>query len=112
MKRNFIKLIKEMKDDKPVFNTYLTPSFISFRKMYEAADVQDEVQDADQENERKAMDEMLDMVVSIYDNQFTRDQLIDGLHSPDAIRTLNEQIDWVAQGRMNEDAKKELAKMV
>lgn len=112
MKRNFIRLIKEMKDDKPVYETFLTPTFISFRKMYEAADVKDSVENNENQDERQAMDEMLDMVVSIYEGQFTRDQLIDGLHSPDAITILNEQIDWVATGKMNEEAKKELAKMV
>lgn len=116
MKRNFIKLIKEVKDDNEViYNTYLTPVFVPFRMMYEASDVQSELEKASEtkeEDPKKEMDMMLDMVVKIYNNQFTRDELIDGLHSPDAVRILSEQIDWVAQGKMNDQAKKELAKMI
>lgn len=111
MKRNFIKLIKEIKDEKPIYDTYLTSAFIPFRKMYEAADVQDELETGEL-SERQQMDSMLDMVVDIYDKQFTRDQLIDGLHSPDAVGVLNGQIEWVAQGQMNDERKKELAKMI
>lgn len=112
MKRNFIKLVKDVKDDKPVFDTYLTPTFIPFRKMYEAVDVQDEIENNKELTEKQQMDIMLDMVVEIYNKQFTRDQLLDGLHSPDAGQELMSQIEWVAQGKMNEERKKELAKMV
>ncbi|RAI79297.1 hypothetical protein BFS35_012110 [Macrococcoides goetzii] len=112
MKRNFIKLVKDVKDDKPVFDTYLTPTFIPFRKMYDAADVQDEIENNKSLTEKQQMDIMLDMVVDIYNKQFTRDQLLDGLHSPDAGQELMSQIEWVAQGKMDEERKKELAKMV
>lgn len=112
MKRNFIKLIEKMNENgEPQFKTYITPAFIPFRTMYEATDVKDELEGGEL-TERQQMDLMLDMVVSIYGNQFTRDQLIDGLHAPETLQALNEQIDWVAQGRMNEERKKELMKYV
>lgn len=117
MKKNFIKLVNNQQDvveknADPKFDTFITPSFIPFRKMYEAADVQDEIQNNKELTEKQQMDIMLDMVVSIYNNQFTRDKLIDGLHAPDTIEILREQVEWVAQGQMNEERKKELEKMI
>ena len=35
------------------------------------------------------IDQMLDMVVDIYNNQFTKDDLLDRLHAPDAVENYN-----------------------
>lgn len=112
MKRNFIKLIKEVKKDgTPVFDTYLTPTQIPFRKIYDAADFMDGAS-SEEATAQQNMDQMLDMVVNIYDNQFTKDDLLDGLHAPDAVEELREQISFIAQGQMDEERKKELAKLI
>lgn len=111
MKRNFIKLVKDIKDGQPIYDTYLTPAFVPFRKMYQATDTQASLEDGSL-TEKEQMDLMLDMVVEIYDKQFTRDELINGLHSPDAVEVLNDQIEWIAQGKMNEERKKELARLI
>lgn len=55
---------------------------------------------------------MLDMVVDIYNNQFTKDDLLDRLHAPDAVEELQQQIQFIAQGQMDEERKKQLAKMI
>lgn len=116
MKRNFIKFIKnikevEEKNAEPQFETFLTPNFIPFRKMYEATEA---LQSADNSNtsDKEAMDIMVDMVVDIYNKQFTKDDILDRLHSPDAMEEMQSQIQFVAQGQMNDDKKKELAKMI
>jgi hypothetical protein len=48
------------------------------------------------------IDQMLDMVVDIYNNQFTKDDLLDRLHAPDAVEELQQQIQFIAQGQMDE----------
>ena len=55
---------------------------------------------------------MLDMVVDIYNNQFTKDDLLDRLHAPDAVEELQGQIEFIAQGQMDEERKKELARII
>jgi len=105
MKRNFIKLIKEIKKDgTPVFDTYLTPTQIPFRKIYDAADFMDGAS-SEETSAQQNMDQMLDMVVNIYDNQFTKDDLLDGLHAPDAVEELREQISFIAQGNGRREKK-------
>lgn len=51
------------------------------------------------------IDQMLDMVVDIYNNQFTKDDLLDRLHAPDAVEELQQQIQFIAQGQMDEERK-------
>ncbi|GGA99604.1 hypothetical protein ERX37_05455 [Macrococcus hajekii] len=111
MKRNYIRLVKEMKNNEPVFDTFVTPAFIPFKMMYQAVDLMDEMQ-GDKVTEKQAFDMMLDMVVDIYNKQFSKEQLMDGLHAPDALTELQEQVAFVAEGRMSEERKKELAKMI
>ena len=55
---------------------------------------------------------MLNMVVDIYNHQFSKDDLLDRLHAPDAVEELQQQIEFIAQGQMDEERKKQLAKMI
>ncbi|TDM35190.1 phage tail assembly chaperone G [Macrococcoides canis] len=117
MKRNFIKLVENVqevveKNAEPKFKTFVTPSFIPLRKIYDATDIQNELENNNNLTEREQMDMMLDMVVDIYGKQFTKNELLEGLHSPDAGVELMEQMEWVVQGKMDEARKKELAKMI
>lgn len=118
-KRNFIKLVQVDKKGEPVtdaegnpkYDTFITPTQIPFRKIYDAADLMDgdtEQQQSTQEN----IDQMLDMVVDIYNKQFTKNDLLDRLHAPDAVDELQQQIQFIAQGQMDEERKKQLAKMI
>ncbi|WP_353423664.1 hypothetical protein PYH68_05705 [Staphylococcus xylosus] len=118
-KRNFIKLTQIDKKGDAVtdtegnvkFDTFITPTQIPFRKIYDAADLMDGAEDEDvsaQEN----IDKMLDMVVDIYKKQFTKDDLLDRLHAPDAVEELQQQIQFIAQGQMDEERKKELARVI
>lgn len=110
MKRNFIKLIKEEKDGKVIYDTYLTPAFIPLRKMTQAIEFMSNKES--EEDDAQMFFKMIDMVVDIYDNQFTKDDVLDRLHAPDAIRELQSQIQFVSEGQMSDERKKELAKMV
>lgn len=118
-KRNFIKLAQlddngEVKLDtngNPKVETFITPTHISFRKIYDASDLMDGGQD-ENKSSKEAMDEMLDMVVDIYDKQFTKDDLLDRLHAPDAVEELQQQIGFIAEGQIDDERKKQLAKMI
>ena len=118
-KRNFIKLVQVDKKGNAVtdsegnakFDTYITPTQIPFRKIYDAADLMDGASD-ENTSAQENIDQMLDMVVDIYNDQFTKDDLLDRLHEPDAVEELQQQIQFIAQGQMDEERKKELAKMI
>ena len=118
-KRNFIKLIQIDKKGNAVtdsegnakFDTYITPTQIPFRKIYDAADLMDGTSD-ENTSAQENIDQMLDMVVDIYNNQFTKDDLLDRLHAPDAVEELQQKIQFIAQGQMDEERKKQLAKMI
>lgn len=118
-KRNFIKLVQVDKKGNAVtdtegnakYDTFITPTQIPFRKIYDAADLMDGASD-ENTSAQENIDQMLDMVVDIYNNQFTKDDLLDRLHSPDAVEELQQQIQFIAQGQMDEERKKQLAKMI
>ncbi|MCF1614625.1 MAG: hypothetical protein L0J18_10335 [Tetragenococcus koreensis] len=118
-KRNFIKLVQVDKkgntimdpEGNPKYDTFITPTQIPFRKIYDAADLMDEAS-AEELSAKENIDQMLDMVVDIYNNQFTKDDLLDRMHAPDTMKELQNQIEFVGQGQMDEERKKELAKMI
>jgi hypothetical protein len=71
---NFIKLTKEIdKDGNPVQETYVTPAFIPFKMLYEATDI---MAGLEEKSEREAMDIMLEFVTKIYNNQFSKEDLL------------------------------------
>lgn len=109
MKRNYIQLVKEVKQDgTPELETFFTPGFIPFRKVYEAVDLMAGGSDS----ESKQMLESMKFIVEVYDNQFTVDDLFDKLHAPNAMEEIQKQIEFVAQGNMDEDRKKKLNQML
>ncbi|HJA89837.1 MAG TPA: hypothetical protein H9948_03505 [Candidatus Jeotgalibaca merdavium] len=118
-KRNFIKLIQIDKKGNAVtdtegnakYDTFITPTQIPFRKIYDAADLMDGAED-ENTSAQENIDQMLDMVVDIYNNQFTKDDLLDRLHAPDAVEELQQQIQFIAQGQMDEQRQKKLAQMI
>ncbi|PKR82562.1 phage tail assembly chaperone G [Heyndrickxia camelliae] len=108
LKRNMIELVKEVKEGEIVTEKFLTPIFIPLSVVYEAIDIIDETENI---SERELIDKLLDFVTNrIYNKQFTKDDLINGLHAPNAMETLMEQVTFIAQGQQNEETKKFLAK--
>ncbi|WP_026572502.1 phage tail assembly chaperone G [Bacillus sp. UNC438CL73TsuS30] len=115
LKRNMIELVKEVKEGEIVTKKYLTPVFIPFSVVYEAIDMTEQIDKSDSNknasSERELIDKLMDFVANkIYKGQFTKEELFNGLHAPDAIQTLQEQIVFVAQGKQTDETKKFLAK--
>lgn len=107
LKRNMIELIKEVKEGEIITEKYLTPVFIPFSIVYEALDMVAEIDKS--KTEKDLLDKMMDFVATrIYNNQFTKETLFEGLHAPDASRVLYEQILFITQGAQNEETKKYL----
>lgn len=118
-KRNFIKLIQVDKkgnavtdsEGNPKYDTFITPTQIPFRKIYDAANLMDGASD-ENTSAQENIEQMLDMVVDIYNKQFTKDDLLDRLHAPDAVEELQGQIEFIAQGQLDEERQKKLAQMI
>ncbi|MED3650606.1 phage tail assembly chaperone G [Heyndrickxia sporothermodurans] len=116
LKRNMIELVKEVKEGEVVTEKYLTPVFIPLSVVYEAIDIVEKIEkslfssETNAKEERDLMDQLLDFVSSkLYGNQFSKDELFNGLHGPDAIETLQEQIVFIARGQQTDETKKFLA---
>lgn len=121
LKRNKLDIVTGVNDQGEIqVNTYITPVFISSELWYEAIDTMEQLDEMEKENaalpedEQRKMSELMseqidlliDMVVKIYDNAFTRDQLKEGLHAPQIMETLQNQVLFIAQGQQDEETKK------
>lgn len=126
LKRNYIQLVNNVKevqekDAEPKFETFLTPHFIPTSLWYETIDVMEEVEEMENKANkdlqagkpvsqtklmRDQMQQLQDVVLKIYGNQFTKEQLMDGLHAPNMIEELGEQVSFIARGQQNEASKK------
>lgn len=110
LKRNMIKLVKEVKGEEVITETFLTPVFIPFSVVYEAIDIQEEIE-KETLTEKELFDRMIDIVANkIYNKQFSTQDLINGLHAPDAALVLEEQILFVSRGYQNDETKKYMEK--
>ncbi len=76
--------------------TFVTRPTIKFSLVYECASF---LASTNSKMNNDQLHQMLDLVVRIYDEQFTKNQLIHGLSSHNAMRELIEQITFVAKGR-------------
>jgi hypothetical protein len=111
LKRNMIEIVKEIKEGEIVTEKFLTPVFIPFSIIYEALDMIEEINKS--KTEKDLLDKMIDFVATrIYNNQFTKEQLFNGLHAPDASRILYEQILFITQGAQSDDTKKYLTSKI
>lgn len=116
LKRNRIELFKEMDGDTPKMESFLTSPFLPLSVILEANDMlakyEGKVLATMKADELKEyIDDLADFVANrIYNKQFTKQDLYDRLHSPNAIEELNEQIGFVALGIQSNETKKFLAK--
>lgn len=121
LKRNKIDIVTGVNDNGEVqVNTYVTPVFIPADTWYESIDTLEQIDDMElnnnalPEDEKRKMsdimkeqiDLLIDMVVKIYDNAFSRDQLKKGLHAPQMMEVLLNQVQFIAQGQQDEETKK------
>lgn len=111
LKRNMIELVKEVKSGEVVTEKYWTPVFIPLSVVYEAIDLGAELEDGEKNSERELIDKLIDFVANkVYKGEFTKEDLINGLHAPEAIETLQQQIMFIAQGSQSNATKEFLAK--
>ncbi|WZX99617.1 hypothetical protein NSQ26_09805 [Bacillus sp. FSL W7-1360] len=106
LKRNSITLVTDVKEGEVVTKTYRTPPFIPLTVVYQAIDLIAKFQKGDS-NEREQIEELAEFVSGdIYKDQFTKEELENGLHAPDAMSTLTDQLVFVAQGKETGTEKK------
>ncbi|MGD7007625.1 phage tail assembly chaperone G [Metabacillus sp. 84] len=112
LKRNMIELVKDVREGEIITEKYLTPVFIPLSVVYQAMDLTSDFEKGKQEmSERELIGKLIDFVANdIYKNQFTKEELENGLHAPDAITILQQQILFVAQGQQTDETKKFLEK--
>ena len=112
LKRNIIELVKEVKEGEIITQTYYTPPFIPLSVTYQAIDLTAKMEKGTRENEKMLIDELVNFVVNdVYKNQFTKEELENGLHAPTAMDVLSEQLLFVARGYQSSETKKSLEKM-
>src|SRR5699024_9615694 len=101
LKRNMIELVKnsdEVNKGGEIKTEQLWTRVHSHLKyMYEALDLSEEMANIESGKSKKsfrdAMDLMMDFIANkAYNGQFTKDDLVERLHAPDAINILQEQI--------------------
>lgn len=111
LKRNMIELVKEVKEGEIVTEKYLTPVFIPLSVVYQAIDLKAETDKVTIENEKELIDKLLNFVANeVFKGQFTKEELINGLHAPEAIDVLMQQILFIARGQQTAETKNYLAK--
>lgn len=93
----------------PQIKKYWTPAFIPFTKVREAMELAAEMEKGEGKPAEQ-MDKLADFVVDVYGGQFSKDDLYDGLHAPNAIPVLQDQIMFIAQGQQSESTKDFLKK--
>ncbi|MRX70844.1 hypothetical protein GJU40_01515 [Bacillus lacus] len=111
LKRNMIELVTDVKEGELVTKKYLTPPFIPLTVVYTAIDLISEIEKENKASEKDLIDKLIDFVAKdLYKEQFSKDELINGLHAPDAIGVLQAQIMFIAQGQQSDETKKFLEK--
>lgn len=110
LKRNYIRLVENPEAEEIKLETYVTPHFIPLDVLYEATDVMAELEQAEngevELSFRNQLDKLIDVVVKIYGKQFTAKDVKTRLHAPDAIETLQKQVEFIANGQQDEETKK------
>jgi hypothetical protein len=105
-----IELVVEVKEGEVVTKKYTTPVFIPLSVVYEAFDLLDATS-KEGTSDKEAIELLIDFVANkIYKGQFTKEELLNGLHGPGANEVLVEQLLFITQGYQNEETKKYLAK--
>lgn len=110
METNSIDIITKFSDDYvPIeIDTYVTRPNISLMTVYECVSFLSSLED---KPNTKDMQVMLDLVVRIYDSQFTKRELMNGLSAHNGAHELYEQVLFVATGKhadIDNDVKKEV----
>lgn len=105
-KQMSIELITDVKEDgEVVVTTYKTKGFIPFSKLMK---ITKKLEGMDKLSEQEAMEETFKVICEdLYENQFTFDQLMDGLHAPDAAKVIEENITFLSTGELPKKEKED-----
>lgn len=114
LKRNMIELVKNPEEAaagaEVEVDRYWTPPFIPFKKIRDAVQLQVELE-KEEMSELEMIDRLADFVANdIYGGQFTKDDIFNRMHAPDAATELQDQVLFVAQGQQTDSTKKFLEK--
>ena len=89
-KQMSIELVTDVKDNGEVeTKVYKAPNFIPFSKLIQATTTLEGLED---KSEMEAMQETFKVVCDLYNNQFTVQELMDGLDSRNAVSIIQENI--------------------
>lgn len=93
---------------------YWTPPFLPLTVTYEAIDLMESVEKEEENGNvspRHFLELMMDFVANkAYGGQFTKEDLQNRLHAPDAIEALQSQVLFISQGQQSDATKNFLAK--
>lgn len=104
LKRNMIELVTEVNGDEIKTEQYWTPPFIPLTVTYEALDLAEKMESGAEKDLIPLLAEFV--ADKVYGGKFTKDQLMNGLHAPDAVDILQDQILFIAQGQQSDSTKK------
>lgn len=118
LKRNMIELVKNpdevLRGGEVEMEKFWTPPFLPLTVTYEAMDLMEKVEKEDEEgtaSPREFLEIMIDFVANkAYGGQFTKEELQNRLHAPDAIEELQSQVMFIAQGQQSNATKNFLEK--
>ncbi|MDO0950194.1 hypothetical protein Q1L93_00110 [Mammaliicoccus sciuri] len=113
-KRNFIELIKEVNDKGEITKTkvYLTPAFIPFSKFTKKIKEVTELENDTKRNEYEKLPEFFAIISDLYNNQFTVDEMLDGLHTPEAMAEVRDQLGFFSEGVVKEENEARLKELL
>lgn len=113
-KLNFIELITSEKENGE-FETkvYFTPKYLPFSELMNLFEKVEEIEKTEEDSGTNSIQEMFKLVAEdIYKNQFTVQELMDGLHAPEAMTEIRAQIQFVSQGEQSEENEKRLKQLL
>lgn len=113
-KRNFIELIKEVDNNGNIKKTevYLTPAFIPFSKFTEKIKKVEELDNDTKRTEFEKLPEYFEVISELYNNQFTPQDMLDGMHTPEAMTEFKNQLQFFSDGVVQESNKAKLKELL
>lgn len=114
-KQTAIELVTQVTDQGEIeaTQTYQTSPFIPFEITYKAMSLMEEASQTDESGkqfDKTIIDKFVDfIVVDMYGQRFTREDFLAGVHGPEFMNVLQEQVAFMANGYQSEGTKKLLA---
>lgn len=100
LKRNMVELVTEVVEDEVKTQKFWSDPFIPMSVTYEALDLAEQMEKG---KEREIIPKIAEFIASkVYGGKFTAEQFENGLHAPDAMKVIQEQIMFIAQGQQSD----------